>query len=321
MADASMLPDGFWVRPARMDDLEAVVRVQNAQEMANFGQLISNGESLKQLWQGRNIDLQADTWVVGAQDGHIVSYASVRGRGQVRLFANVWLFPEYTGRGIGTYLLRCADARAGSWVTEAPLGARVTMGASWVSAHNQRAQRLLEHTGYEKIYSFAHMKLELDEPPAPSPVDAGIVIRAFSPGDDEQAMYAADEESAHDERGHVPETFEAWRQWHISDTILLFVAWDGSEVAGLVSGQAMGEQGYIAHLGVQPRWRRRGLGMALLRHIQGEFARRGLRMMKLNVDTLSSTGAFRLYERAGMRTCFHYYTFEKELRAGQDARF
>ncbi|GCE22144.1 GNAT family N-acetyltransferase [Dictyobacter kobayashii] len=317
MTDASMLAGAFWVRPARMEDLEAVVRVQNAQEMADFGRLLSNGESLKRLWQGSKLDLQADTWVVGTPDGGIVSYASVRGRGQVRLFASVWLLPEYSGHGIGRYLLRRAEERAGSWVVEAPPGARVTMGASWIGERNQRAQRLLEHAGYEKIYSFAHMDLELDEPSAPLPVDGEIVIRAFSPGDDERAIYAADEECARDERGHVPETFEAWRQWHISDTTLLFVAWDGSEVAGLVSGS----QGFIAHLGVRTRWRRRGLGMALLRHIQGEFARQGLRLMKLNVDTLSSTGACRLYERAGMHTRFCYHTFEKELRAGQDIRF
>ncbi|GHO49204.1 GNAT family N-acetyltransferase [Ktedonospora formicarum] len=320
MTDTSILPDGFWVRPAKIDDLEAVVRVQNAQELADFGQLLSDRESLKRLWQGHIFDLQADTWVVGAPDGRIVSYASVRGPGRVRLFANVWLFPEYTGHGIGSYLLRCAEKRALSWVGEAPMGARVTMGASWVGERNQRAQHLLECAGYEKIYSFAHMELELDRPSVSPPSDESIIIREFCSGDDEQAVYVADEESARDEQGHVPQTFEVWRQWHLSDTTLLFVAWDGSEAAGLVRGEAMGEQGWIWHLGVRPRWRRRGLGISLLQYIQREFARRGLRAMKLNVDMFSLTGAFRLYERAGMRTSFHYHTFEKELRAGQDTR-
>ncbi|GHO46998.1 hypothetical protein KSX_51610 [Ktedonospora formicarum] len=35
------------------------------------------------------------------------------------------------------------------------------MGVSWISERNRRAQRLLERVGYEKIYSFAHMELEL----------------------------------------------------------------------------------------------------------------------------------------------------------------
>ncbi|GHO46997.1 hypothetical protein KSX_51600 [Ktedonospora formicarum] len=37
MIVASMLPDDFWVRPVKMDDLEAVVRVQNVQEMVDLG--------------------------------------------------------------------------------------------------------------------------------------------------------------------------------------------------------------------------------------------------------------------------------------------
>lgn len=127
----------------------------------------------------------------------------------------------------------------------------------------------------------------------------GKRIFGVKPGDDEQAIYVADEESAREEQGHVPQTFEVWRQWHLSDTTLLFVAWDGSEAAGLVRGETMGEQGWIWHLGVRTRWRRRGLGMSLFRYIQREFARRGSRTMKLNVDMFNSTGAFRLYECSG----------------------
>ena len=45
---------------------------------------------------------------------------------------------------------------------------------------------------------------------------------------------------------------------------------------------------------------RRGLAEALLRHTFSEFARRGLKRVALNVDAESPTGAFRVYERAGM---------------------
>lgn len=60
--------------------------------------------------------------------------------------------------------------------------------------------------------------------------------------------------------------------------------------------------------------------MALLRQVQGAFYRRGLRKMKLNVDTLSLTRAFRLYERAGMHTLFQYHRYEKELWAAEEPR-
>ncbi|GHO51316.1 hypothetical protein [Ktedonospora formicarum] len=62
----------------------------------------------------------------------------------------------------------------------------------------------MERVGYEKIYRIAHLELELDGPPTAPPVEEGIVISELPPGDDEQEIYAADEESASDERGHVP---------------------------------------------------------------------------------------------------------------------
>jgi ribosomal protein S18 acetylase RimI-like enzyme len=54
--------------------------------------------------------------------------------------------------------------------------------------------------------------------------------------------------------------------------------------------------------GVRRPWRRRGLGLALLRRAFGEFQRRGERLVQLGVDAASPTGATRLYERVGMRT-------------------
>jgi mycothiol synthase len=54
-------------------------------------------------------------------------------------------------------------------------------------------------------------------------------------------------------------------------------------------------------LGVRRPWRRRGLGLALLRCAFGEFYRRDIRMVALAFDSQSLTGATRLYERAGMQ--------------------
>ncbi|GHO81677.1 hypothetical protein KSD_94480 [Ktedonobacter sp. SOSP1-85] len=246
MTKAIALPDGFWVRPAITGDLEAVLQVLIAQEMADFGKPLSDREHLWRSWHAEGFNILTDTWVVGTSSGRIIGYACARGSGRVRIFANVGLLPEYTGRGIGGFLLHCAEMRVQEWVAEAQAGARVTMGASWISERNRRAQRLLNQNGYEKVYSFAHMQLDLNELPAiPVPNDR-IVVRPFRPQEDAQACYEADEEIAQDERGHVPLTFEEWRRRKISDTILMFLAWDGNEVAGLVSGETMDDQGWIS---------------------------------------------------------------------------
>ena len=59
--------------------------------------------------------------------------------------------------------------------------------------------------------------------------------------------------------------------------------------------------GHITSLGVRERWRRRGLGQALLRHALHSLRERGLRAATLGVDGSNESGAVRLYERAGMR--------------------
>ena len=60
-------------------------------------------------------------------------------------------------------------------------------------------------------------------------------------------------------------------------------------------------------------WRRRGVGLALLRHTFREFHLRGDTHVGLGVDAENPTGATRLYERAGMRVINELVLYEKEL--------
>ena len=97
---------------------------------------------------------------------------------------------------------------------------------------------------------------------------------------------------------------------------------DGDCVAGFALGRwhlpLDRSRGVVASLAVRPAWRRRGLGLALLRNALGEFYRRGCGSVELLVDSDSLTGALRLYERAGMHTFRTQGVYEKELRAGVD---
>ncbi len=77
-------------------------------------------------------------------------------------------------------------------------------------------------------------------------------------------------------------------------------------------------QGWVTVVGVRRQWRKRGLGLALLRHAFAEYHRRGVRKVALSVDAESITGAPRLYGRAGMRVRESYVIYLKELRPGVD---
>ena len=102
------------------------------------------------------------------------------------------------------------------------------------------------------------------------------------------------------------------------DPSLWFLAVDGDEIAGVTLCKTLAGEGWIGVVGVRRPWRKRGLGLALLRHALAEYHRRGVRKVGLSVDAEGVTGALRLYRRAGMRVRESYAIYLKELRPGVD---
>ena len=95
------------------------------------------------------------------------------------------------------------------------------------------------------------------------------------------------------------------------------VAWDGDQIAGFSQNRFRMGVGWVGTLGVLKPWRKKGLGLALLRTSFAEFYKRGMKTIGLGVDASNKTGATRLYQGAGMRIASEFVTFEKELRPGK----
>ncbi|MGH7357814.1 MAG: GNAT family N-acetyltransferase, partial [Candidatus Rokuibacteriota bacterium] len=98
---------------------------------------------------------------------------------------------------------------------------------------------------------------------------------------------------------------------------LWFLLEEGDELAGicLCGPHAAGESdfGWVVVLAVRRPWRRRGLGLTLLRHAFRELRRRGMTRAGLDVDAENLTGAVRLYEGAGMRVVKRRDILERKL--------
>jgi mycothiol synthase len=94
---------------------------------------------------------------------------------------------------------------------------------------------------------------------------------------------------------------------------------DGAQIAAFaLCADEQESGGWVHELGVRRPWRRKGLGLALLHHAFGEFYRRTIQNVYLEVDAQSLTGATRLYERAGMHVERQSTVYEKELRPGKE---
>jgi ribosomal protein S18 acetylase RimI-like enzyme len=90
---------------------------------------------------------------------------------------------------------------------------------------------------------------------------------------------------------------------------LFFVAVLDGAVVGTVMGGYDGHRGWIYSLAVRPEVRGRGIGAALMRHVEGELARRGC--PKVNLQVLASnapTVAF--YKKVG-------YAVEERISMGK----
>ena len=199
----------------------------------------------------------------------------------------------------------------------APEGAEVVV-RHYVISTNTGARRLLENFGYEAVRGTYVMEIDLEEEPPEPEWPEGVTVRTFGPGRDEGAVFEAVEDAFRDVWGRPRGTFERFvAMTEGFDPSLWLLATDGGEIAGVVLGKTVAGEGWV-DVGVRRPWRRRGLGLALLRRAFGEYRSRGVRRVELSVDAGSTTGAPRLYGRAGMRPKTSYVVYQKGLPVGED---
>ena len=304
---------GFSLRRPGRGDIDALVALVQECQAADYGAPVMTEGDLAHAWG--LLDLGKDAWVVEDRRGRPVAYAGVRAT-PPNLFGFAGVLPDYRGKGIGTSLVTTIEERAREALVAAPEDARVTLGQP-VAPGNESARRLLERHGYELVRHFWEMEVALDrEPDAAEPPD-GIRLEMLIPGN-EYAVYEAMQDAFADHWNFTPRPYEEWHAWHVEgpsfDPDLWLLALDGDQVAGASLCAAHPDAGWINILGVRPRWRRRGLGEALLQESFRTLWRRGFRRVGLDVDAANPTGATRLYERGGMRVARESVTYQKVLR-------
>ena len=315
---AEIFPKDFLVRSPTMDDVQAVVELLNACDMVEFGEPTNSEEDVRNGWQFPGLDLEKDAWVVVAPSGKIIARASLGHKDVVHMFTTPRVHPDYRGLGIEAHLLHLAEGRAQHFIPQASEGTRVALN-SWVSSGNVDLAHVLVQEGFRRIRAHWMMEIEFDSVPPVPEWPENVTMRTFQPGQ-ERAIFEAFDEAFQDHWGHIPENYEAWKHWTIEradfDPTLWFIAYGGEEIAGLSLCEYELGIPWVGDLAVRRPWRRKGLGMALLRQSFGEFYRRGSRKARLGVDSQNLSGATRLYERAGMHKAHESYNYEKELRAG-----
>ena len=292
--------------PAVVADAASVAELVAALETALYGHTTFSQADLEDEWA--DVDLAQDARVVRDGD-RIVGYALTDKRGgSWRVQGHV--HPDATGRGIGTLIASGIEREA------ADRGIRRLQNS--VLEPDRPARRLLESLGYLRVRVFREMRIELDAPPPAPEWPGGLTVAAFDPGHDAHAFHAAHEEAFADHWDYPPRDYGSWSGTNLEsdrfDPTLWCVVCGGDEIAaGAICTCDTYGGGWVQTLFTRRPWRRRGIGAALLRDAFTRLWHRGERSIGLGVAAASDTGAFRLYERAGMAPDLGWVIYEKQL--------
>jgi mycothiol synthase len=291
------------LRRPTVDEAPAIRALLEEHALAAFGEPELSEDEVRSWLTQRNFEFR-----VAERDGELVGYLDIQLQETGRFPADI----------------RTLDAAAATpLLDEAERIGRergATVVRSFVQGDDPVMRPVLESAGWQPIrYSF-QMQIDFDgglpEPKWPE----GLVPRNLRAGEEER-VYEAHMEAFADHWEHHRYSFEDWRDFNVGrpsfDPSLWWLVDDGDELAAvsLNAWHFSGDPrfGWIHVLGVRPQWRRRGLATALLNHSFQDFRDRGATRVGLGVDGENTTGAVRLYERAGMRQVRRTDTYEKAL--------
>lgn len=312
-----MLACGYTLRGTRPEDVDAAQAVVDAAQADLMGEPRRGELEVATACRDPRMDLISNTWVVEAPGGEIAGFAPLFWSEDAQGEADVYVDPEHVGNGVGGALLdtleRRAAALAGAEGEEAAPRLYV-----WCDDSRLRRRAALLDRGYTVVRESYLMRLDFGEAATePSPLPAGIEVRAFRPGRDEEAVYAATEEAYADHFLFSPSTTAQWLLHTVDhprhDPSLWLVAWAAGEVAGETMAFADEAEVYVDSLSVRRAWRGQGLGLALLTRGFALAHERGFRKVRLGVDAQNPTGALALYLKAGMRVERREEVYVKEL--------
>jgi GNAT superfamily N-acetyltransferase len=127
-------------------------------------------EELQKAWQEPHFQLSSDAWVIVNRNEQIVGYSAVWYVEMGQLNADLYVHPEYRGRGIGTLLMRMIEARARLMMDRFASDVRVSLRQQ-VCRTRKAAGQLLRREGYSVVRQFWKVQIEMPEVPA-SALDA-----------------------------------------------------------------------------------------------------------------------------------------------------
>lgn len=315
------LDPSLQLRNAKWADVNAVAKlIHDVCEADGDVIIATTPEELERDWHTNGFNPELDAFVVETSNGQVVGYVELYNvKDYAHLNVDGYFHPLF--KSIGGMMLQRVEDRAYEVMKLAAPGLRVFLRSA-TDGRDEFGRTLHANLGYSPVRFHWRMEITLDAPPSAAVFPQGVELRPFDKEAHARLVWQADNEAFSEHWGMHAYTFEYWanRRFNNSDfdPTLWQIAWDDDQIAGFSINRYRMGIGWVGSLGVLKPWRKHGLGLALLQQSFAEFYSRGMKTVGLGVDASNTTGATRLYQRAGMSVASEFVTFEKELRPGRD---
>ena len=292
-------------------DLAAYVRLINEIDAPeNLGKASSVEHTRERLGEpGRHPDKDV---FLAEEQGLLVGYAEVQSElGIGRAVLEGAVHPAHRCRGVGSALLEAAVERGremGAEVVQTPIPDEMTVSRVFA-----------EKRGFALVRRHWRMSLA-NYAGAAAPTLSGFELRHFLPGD-EESLCTLQNLAFADHWGFCPNTAEEIR-YLVNTSVchaegIVFLCGGERKVAycWTMDDAVDAAKAYVRMIGVDPAYRGRGLGRAVLVAALDYLTRRGIERVELLVDS-SNAAAQRLYESLGFKREGLILWYERRLVPG-----
>ena len=278
-------------------------------DVAEYGEPDTDLDDLAFDWD--RIDLARDAWLVATPTGDLVGYGAVI-RWRTELEYAIYVDPTWAGRGLDRAILARCEARGQAVAGACSEG---MVAKCYLPHASRRRHETVQAAGFRLVRYHFQMGIRLDGSP-PSPVwPVGVSVRTAAPEQEGRAIHRLIE-AAFARPGRTATTYDEWTglmmRADILDPDLWFLAVAGEAIVGACLCFAYPEQGWVRQLAVAERWRRKGIGTALLYHAFGVFHERGYDRAGLATES-DNPDAIAFYEQLGMQRVRQHDEYERAL--------
>ena len=302
------------IRNYRSGDFEDYFKLHMEINMHNQAERFISKQNLAEALGHPSFHPNKDLFVAES-GGSIIGYASVfLEPGIQRAILECMIHPLHRRNGVATELLREVSRHAGE------AGSRRIQVC--IAQNNLPAKNFASRLGFKFIRYFQELKLDLDAAQLPELEPSDYIIRSLRP-DEAEILTRLQNRAFADSWGFNPNTADeiAYRI-HLSSCSPknILIAYLKNRPIGYCWTRIMIEEnktagrpkGEIHMLGVDPEFRKKGIGRNVLLAGLAELNSSGVTIVELTADGTDSV-ALGLYKSVGFQVCSRIEWFEKKI--------